>query len=500
MKKHNRILICALAALVSAAVLSGCGGGGSGISTVSGTVADINRDTITGATVRIGTIETESLASGVYRLNGVPSGWQTIRATAVIEDVTWVGSQAAEVLKNEPTFNVNIVLAPAGETTQIGGVVRDDLGHRVSGARVLLTTRILYPGEGTSSQDGPYSAIVAVTDSQGRYLMEDVPVGLSATIAASKVGFRNNEVEITTTDAGMIQDFDLQQSDLANGPEPPLLVAIESYTQPDGLLRSTDVDAYRAIKAFTSSRYRKAVSNKKTVLTRSAPSGSLIEVDLYWNALDLNDSRDIAGYGIYRTTSPGIEAKAIDFVRDPYASFYGDTGAEITPYQNYLYAVSTVDVEFLDVNNNPDPNAESLKSDFLQITPLGQLQVSYPFQGASVTGDPTFQWSFLTTDVDSFTVYLYDRFPTLPLDPSYDYGSDPILTWGAMPVWPRQSSPNESTVDGNANSIVYNGPSLSAGHTYYWVVLASKVYEAYDDGSAKRAAYSYSQIRNFTAR
>lgn len=494
MKRHNRICICALAALVSAVFLNGCGGSG-GISTISGTVSTINRDTITRATVYIGTLQTESLASGVYRLNGVPSGWQTIRATAQIEGETWVGSQAAEVLKNEPTFNVNIVLAPATDTTQIGGVVRDDVGRRVSGARVLLTTRILYPGGDTSSQDGPYSAIVAVTDSQGRYLMEHVPVGLDATIAASRVGFRNEEVEITTTDAGMIRDFELQRSDLSNGPESPLLVAIESYTQPDSLVRSTDVNAYRALKAYTSLRYRKAVSHQKTVLTRTTPSGSLIEVDLYWNALDLNDSRDVAGYGIFRTTSVGIEPKAIDFVRDPYASFYGDTGVEITPYQDYLYAVNTVDVQY----DRPLWDGQSEKSRFLQITPLGQLQVAYPAQGASVSGNPVFQWSLLR-DAASYTVYLYDRFPTLPLDPSWNYGADPILTWGAMPIWPRQSSPNESTVGGSMNAIAYNGPSLSAGHTYYWVVLATKVYEAYDDGSPKRAAYSYGQIRNFTAR
>ena len=488
MKRHNRILTYALAALVLATFLQGCGGGG-GISTLSGTVADINRDTITGATVYVGALQTESLASGVYRLNGVPSGWHTIRASAVIEDVTWVGSQAAEVLKNEPTFNVNIVLAPEGDTTQIGGVVKDDMHRRVSGARVLLTTRILHPGADTTSQDGPYSAIVAVTDSQGRYLMEDVPVVPSATIAASRVGFRNTEIEITTTHDPMIQDFELLPSDLENGPEPPLLVAIESYTQPDSLVRSTDVSAYRAIKAFTSLRYRKAVSRQKTVLTRATPSGSLIEVDLYWNALDLNDSHDIAGYGIFRTTDVGIEPRAIDFVRDPYASFYGDTGVEITPDRDYLYAVNTVDVQY----DQPTWDGESVKSRFLQITPLGQLQ------GESVSGDLVFQWSFLTRDVDSFTVYLYDQFPTLPLDPNWNYGSDPILTWGAMPVWPRQTSPDESTVDGSRNSIPYNGPSLAPG-TYFWVVLATKVYEAYDDGSPKRAAYSYGQIRNFTAR
>lgn len=498
MTKQNRIRIITCAALMIAAfALQGCGAGG-GVSTISGTVADINRNTITGALVHVGVHQTESLASGVYRMDGVPSGWQNVRAEAEIAGETWVGTQAAEILKNEPTMNVNIVLAPAGQTTTISGLVRNDTGNRVSGARVLLTTRTLYPSDSTGVYDGPYSSIVAVTDANGGYVMEDVPVGIDATIAASKVGFRNDEVEITTTSSTMNVNFDLVRSNLSGSPEEPLLDAIESYTLPDSLVRSSDRDAYKAIKAFTSPNYRKAIARKKTLLTRAAPAGSLIEVDMYWNAIDLNDSRDVAGYGIYRW-SPSAAPSSIDFVRDPYANFYGDTDVQLTPYAEYLYAISTVDVEFLDINNNPDPNAESTLSNSLSIRPIGQVRSAYPIQAADIYGDPTFSWSLLS-DSDSYTVYLYSDFPTLPLDPAYDYGSDPVTGVGNLPIWPRTSNPDESTVDGGVNFIPYSGPSLTTGHTYYWVVLAARVYETHGNGSPKRAAYSYSQIRNFTAR
>lgn len=480
--------------------LQGCGGGTSGVSTVSGSVADINRNTITGATVTVDDFQTQSLASGTFRINGVQSGWKTFRASVMVDGQRWVGSQAVEVLKNEPTMNANIVLAPISQTTTISGIVRDDTAHRVSGARVLLTTRIVFDGttDKTSAYDGPYSSMVAITDRDGHYVLEDVPVGVTATLAASKVGFHNSEInDFQTTSSGDIQDFDLVTSNLANSPDAPTLEAIESYTMPASLTRSSDTNAYKAIKAFTSARYLKSLGHQKATLTRAAPSGSLIEVDLYWNGLSANDSRNIAGYGIYRTPDIHLEPKSIDFVRDPYANFYGDTGAEITPYTDYYYAVSAVDVQFLDSHNNPDPASESPTSEYLADAPLGQLSVTLPDQGDTLSGNPTFTWQSLR-DAESYTVYVYDQYPTLPLDPSYNYGSDPIVGQGAMPIWPRQSAPNDSTVGAGQTSIAYGGPALTHGHTYYWVVLASKVYESDTQGYPIRSAYSYSQIRSFT--
>lgn len=488
----------AVAALtILCVIMQGCGGGGGGVSTVSGTVSDINRNTIIGATVTADGIHAESLASGVFRINGVKSGWKTFRASVVVDGHTWVGTQAVEVLKDEPTMNANIVVVPLSDTIDISGVVRDDTVTRVAGARVLLTTRTLYPGANTSAYDGPYSSMVAITNANGEYLLEDVPAGVDVTLTASKVGFRNSEEEFTTDTSSMSQNFDLVKSNLSGSPGDPFLDAVEAYTMPNVLTRSTDTGAYRAIKAFTSERFRKSLGGKQTTTTRAAPAGSLIEVDLYWNALDIaNDSRDLAGYGIYRATGLTASLASIDFVRDPYANFYGDTGAEISAYTNYRYAVSTVDVEFLDANNNPDPNAESQISNVLTIAPLGQLRLTSPAQAVNLTSDPTFVWTPLQ-DAESYTVYLYETYPTLPLDPSYDYGADPILGVGAMPVWPRQASPDESTVGAGASSIAYTGLALESGHTYYWVVLASKVYERYDDNSLMRSAYSYSQIRSF---
>ncbi len=165
-------------------------------------------------------------------------------------------------------------------------------------------------------------------------------------------------------------------------------------------------------------------------------------------------------------------------------------GAELTPNQDYYYAVSAVDVEFLDQFNRPDPAAESPMSNTLSVTPLGQLQSISPGQGTSVSGNPTFTWLLLSGAV-SYSVYVYDEFPTLPLDPSFDYGSDPIVLQGAFPIWPSQSDPQESTVGAGEDSIGYSGPPLDVGETYYWVVLAQD-----DSGTA----FSYSQLRSFTAR
>ena len=154
MKNTHRIPIIFAAILVIALLIQGCGGGGRKVSAVHGTVADIDRNVVIDADVWIDDHQTKSLVTGAFRLENAPSGWQTIRAKAIVDGRQWEGSTAVEVLQNEPTMNANMVLAPAGDLTTITGYVWDDSGHRVSGARVLVTTRILLPS-GSSDQEIP---------------------------------------------------------------------------------------------------------------------------------------------------------------------------------------------------------------------------------------------------------------------------------------------------------------------------------------------------------
>ena len=493
MKKQNRVHIPILAAAVltiSSLFLQGCGGAGTGVSSVSGTIADVNRNPIVGA--RVWVVDeahgTDSLSSGTYKLNGVESGWRTVWASATIDDITWVGSTAAEVLKNEPTMNIHIVLAPITETMEVHGTVYDDTGDPVSGARVLLTTRLLAtdPPESTDPYGGTYGSIVAITDGHGEYVMESVPTGLSAVITASKVGFLNSELAFNDEPT---VDFDLEPSNLQGTLAPPVLDAVESYTMPDTITRSGERNVYEAIKALTSPRYLKSFPHKKQALTRLTPQGSLIEIDLYFNALDVNDSTEIAGYGIYRKSNPGDEWRSLDFVRDPYANFYGDTGPEITPDWEYYYAVSAVDMQFLDANNNPDEGAESDRSNLLTIQPLGQLQSLAPSQAGTVNGDPTFTWSSLNR-ASYYKVFVYDKFPTLVPDPSRDYDTaEPPAGVVDLPIWPADISSNDNRTTGT--SIQYAGPALVSGQKYYWLVMARD-----DTGYA----VSYSELRHFTAR
>ena len=494
MKRQTSIYIFISAVVVSLAVmalLQGCGGERKRLSVVSGTISDINRNPIVGAKVWVDDDhQTLSLNTGAYRLEGIESGWRTVRASAQIDGETWIGSTAAEKLRDEPTMNIHIVLAPASETTEIRGHVEDDTGRPVEGARVLLTTRLLSPPEDTDAYDGPYGSMVAITDEDGEYRLQNVPVGLNATIAASKVGFYNDEKTITTTSPNQLVDFTLEESDLAYRMEPPYLDAIESYTMPDTITRS-DTDAFKAIRAITSPRYLRAITKQKQVMTRATPPGSLIEIDLYWNALDVNDSIEIAGYGIYRGSAPAT-AKSIDFVRDPYANFYGDTDIAITPYVDYHYAVTAVDVEFLDEFNNTDPRAESEKSNWLSISPLGQLKAVSPGQGVLLGGVPEtllFDWSPLS-GAAFYKVFVYDEFPTLAADPTRDYTSpEPPPGVVTLPIWPRTLDSNETRVEAGTTSIRYAGPALTPGKTYYWVVVAK---------AESGWTFSYSQLRHFT--
>jgi len=489
MRRRTGIYILAVVmSLAFTALLQGCGGERKRLSVVSGTISDINRNPIVGASVRVDDEhQTQSLSTGTYRLEGVESGWRTVWASVEINGETWIGSTAAEILRDEPTMNVHIVLAPVSETTEIRGYVEDDAGHPIGGARVLLTTRLLSPPEDTDAYDGPYGSMVAITNEDGEYRLENVPVGLKATIAASKVGFYNEEKAITTASPNQPVEFILQKSDLEYRMEPPAFDAVESYTMPDTITRS-DPDAFKAIRAITSPRYWQAIAKQKQVMTRTTPPGSLIEIDLYWNALDVNDSTEIAGYGIYRGSAPAT-AKSIDFVRDPYANFYSDTDIAITPYVDYYYAVTAVDVEFLDESNNPDPRAESEKSNWLGIRPLGQLRADSPAQGAGASETPLFDWSPLL-GAAFYKVFVYDEFPTLAADPSRDYTS-PVPPPGVvtLPIWPRTINSDETRVEAGTTSIRYAGPALAPGKTYYWVIMAKDESEY---------AVSYSQLRHFT--
>lgn len=471
MKKSREIIALIVFLITAAFMITGCGGGGgnSGTSSVSGTLSNIDRATVTGGTVwaygNPGNTTT-SLASGAYKLNGVKSGWQTMRASVFVNGVEWVGFTAAEVLNNTPTMNINIVLSPKTATTSIGGTVRDDNNNRVEGARVLFTTRIVYPADQTTSGDGAYGSIVAITDHSGNYLLEGVPVGVTGVISASKVGFRNREFQIDTVSNGDVVDFNLIPVSGTLKPFAPTLDAIESYTMPDSVSVLSDgkstSSAYKAIKSYVSARYKSAVPGKSVLVkTQSTPAGSLMEVDLYFNAFKDNDSRDIAGYGIYRTTSPSIPFSAIDFIRDPYANFYGDMGLELTPLQNYYYAVTAVDVAFLDSNNNPTVGSESDKSNTLSIKPIGQMTTSSPINNGYASSNPTFKWTPLN-GATKYRIIVFENFPTISETPVID-----------------------ATLNGGT-SYTYTGLPLDSSKTYYWVILAS---------DASGTAFSYSQIR-----
>lgn len=483
------IVAAAIVALVALLIaLQGCGGTRK-YSAVSGTVADINRNPIVGATVWVDGFEdrtTTSLSSGAYRLEGIGSGWRTIRAEVTINGTRYVGSTAAEILENEPTFNIHIVLTPAQETMNVEGrVYRESDGRPVPGARVLLTTRLL--DTDSDAYEGPFGSIVAVTDDGGYYRMEDVPLGHTAWIAASKVGYYNKEVLWNNRDE---VNFYLERSALEYRLAPPALEQIESYTMPDSIAVRNAGDGYEAAKALISSRYRQAILKRDRRMVRMTPEGSLIEIDLYWNALHNNYSDEIAGYAIYRATAASRLA-ILDSIRDPYANFYQDTGVEITPNVEYTYRVRAFDVEYLDAMNVPDPNALSDFSDPLSIMPLDQLRATFPEQDAVVSGTPTFRWRSLS-GAAFYKVFVYDEFPSLAPDPTRDY-SENIPPEGVvtLPIWPEDLSGTSHVASGSATSKVYAGPPLQPGRTYYWFVVA---------GDETGLSYSFSEIRRFTVR
>lgn len=468
------LLIAALAAL--ALILSGCGGGGESDSRsdVHGTVADLDRNVVVDADVWIGEHHGVSLVSGAFRLQGVPSGWQTLRASAVVDGRTWEGSTAVEVLEGRPTMNANVVLMPAGDATSITGRVFDNHGGPISGARVLFTTRL------TSDDNGPYGSIVAVTDSRGNYRLDKVPVGVDAAVMASKVAFNNEEERRTVTDR-MVIDFTLYPS-VEDTPDSPEVTDIYSWTMPNPIVRSLSAgitgegNPYDAVKTVISPNFRELLKSAKTpsvqtASVRAASPAGLIEVDLSWRGVAGSLASTIAGYGVYRWASGG-GWEPIEFVRDPYANFYADMDPNLQPDREYAYAVSAVNIEFLDWYNEWIDDAESVPTEYDEsITPLGYLRAASPSNGAGVGSRPVFTWNTLYRATD-YIVLVYDEFPRVLS------GSDYVPAHVTLPIWDSGWISDTS---------VQCGVSLPGGQ-YFWVVTAVDA-----DGTA----YSYSELRSF---
>jgi hypothetical protein len=446
----RRILWLALLPILIVGCGGGVGGGSSSSGVVTGNIADSDGKPIVDAIVSAdNNSSTQSTLQGMYRLEGISVGDQTIRAEIVIDGVRWRGQNVATVIIDSfssQSKNVNITMAPELQLGSFDGYVYGPDGLPVVGARVF------------AASDRQLSASVTATNIDGYYRLDGLISGLNYIVTASAQTYENDVVNNKQIIAGRVTRLSFNLSYSQNpGLSAPTGISISTWTVPSTPTRSPRsaelTKAYEAIKAHIDPRL---VKTSMTKLTRLFTADTLYEIDLSWNFL--NDSA-LLGYGIFRGTSTGV-IDAIDYLRDPLANFYADQDQFIGPNQTYYYQLTALNTDYPDLSGS-----SSQRSSIISATPLEAF-------GSTLvdTSNLRFSWTSVI-GADAYGVIVYQIYPD----------------WDVTPI-------REVTL-GNVNSWTYDGPALISGQIYYWVVIALS-----DQRGSQYVSHSFSRIEQFTAR
>jgi hypothetical protein len=442
-------------AFLVAGILAGCGGD-TKVGVVSGTITDIEGDPVADAEVFAANAvnsRTRSLHNGTYYLTNVPDRFTIIRARAVINGIEYTGQNIAQVFENEQSKNVNIMIAPASRQGAVEGFVRDALGRGIEGARVFA--------------GGALSSALAVTDRRGFYRIAGLPAGYEYPIVASAPDYENDKRTVSIV-AGETALVSFTLNDSRNRPvQTPFNLSATAWTLPRVLTATRsnprERDAYNAIRALFDDKPRP----RRTVASRAA-SDYWIEIDLSW---EYEAQNSLLGYGIYRgRTIDELNRNAIAFLRDPLADFFADLDPALQPNVTYFYEMVALNTDYL----NDLPGTVSGRSNRVSARPFTPIAITRPFPNEIVDG-LILQWTPVP-NADYYLVLIYDRFP--------DYK--------VAPYFPADlSNPGAAKVFAPATALVYTGPPLVSGRTYYAVVLAF---------TNNRSTRAISQIVPFQAR
>jgi hypothetical protein len=422
-------------AFLFAIILAGCGENGK-VGIVSGTITDVDGNPVADAEVFAANAvnsRTRSLHNGTYYLTNVPDGFTIIRARAVIGGKEYTGQNVAQVFENEQSKNVNIMIAPTDRQGGVEGFVRDAFGRGIERARVFA--------------GGALSSAFAVTDRRGFYRITGLPAGYEYPIVASAPDYENDKRTVAIV-AGRTTVVSFTLNDSRNRPvQTPINLSATAWTMPRTLTATRsarEYDAYNAIRALFDDKPRP----RRTVASRAA-SDYWIEIDLSW---EYQEQLSLLGYGIYRgRTLEELRSNAIAFLRDPLANFFADLDPALQPGVTYYYEMVALNTDFL----NDQPGTVSERSNRVSARPFTPIAITRPFPNEIVDG-LILQWTPVP-NADYYLVLIYDRFP--------DYQ--------VAPYFPTDlSNPGAAKVFAPATSLVYTGPPLVSGRTYYAVVLA----------------------------
>jgi len=422
MKNILAFLVISLSLLII-----GCGGGGTTYyGQVSGVVTDADGNVVRGATVWVdGTSHTTtSNSDGLYVLQTVPEEDVLIRASVTRNSINYVGSNVARVYADERAKSTNIVVVRESLTASVKAHVTDNQGNPLEGARVFAMIQ-------TGSV---YSSSMALTDRNGDARIRNLMSGEDYTLIASGRGYQSDTDNVNLY-AGESYDivFTLGNATNVSLPAPTGLEAT-AWTSPNEISRSPQNQ--QAIEAFKNMIDPRRAKSK--VRTRDSYYGNWVEVDLYWNTVSSNK---LLGYGIYRAQGASAATTSIDYLRDPLAEYYSDLDSQLVDLQTYSYQVTALNTLY---GYDGYSGTESDKSDRVTVETLSDLDL------LAVSQSPlTFNW-YDGSGATSFKVYLFSQYPSFGVD----------WTW--------------SSSDVSGTSATYDGPALTSGKRYYYIVLGSK--------------------------
>ena len=420
----TRSALFALFSLGTLALLSGCGGfTGPKTATITGTVLDIDNNPVRDARVWCVDSSTHTSPSGAFVLNDVRPGEVRVNAEIVQNGVTYRGTNWALNFDNEQTQNINVIVGPLSQLAKIKGTVKDRNGNMLENVTVYAF-------------NGAGSAARAFTNSLGQYELDDLLSNINYTVTASARTY-SNDTDSAVLDPGEVRilNFILGNPTGTTFNAPTNLDAV-TWVSPDVATRGFAAlsDPYAKIKERIDQRYKtKAFVAAATRSQGRAPIGqSIVETDLFWDELQ---DPELIGYGIYRSPGNTNSLNFLDFSSDPLSAYYVDIGPNLD--STYSYGVTAVATLFPD-----EPNTESPLSNIVVVQTLDALELT------DVTAGPTFRWLSGSGGTEFF-VFLFDEFPGVGVDWIWDNLGDPA----------------------NGTSYSYNGPALTPGATYYYIVL-----------------------------
>ncbi len=408
-------------------LMAGCGGGGSSpIGDITGFVEDVSGNPVRNAHVFVdGGPDTFSNSAGSYRLAAASGDVRIIRATASQDGVNYSGQNTVQIFDGETSKSTNITVAAASQQASLIGTVQDRLGNLVEGAHVFVAAAT------SGGAITVFSSTMALTDSNGNFRIDHLLGGQNYSVVASAVGF-NSDTETENVPVGQTGSLLMT----LKNPTDPLLSPPASV---EGIAWTTPFEATtRAASQRAGLEAVKQMIDPRRRLwrkSRDTSTGNFVEIDLDWTAMS---DPSLIGFNIYRGSGNVGTSSLVntDFYRDPQATLYEDLDPNFQENQTYTYAMTALNTNILSHTSNSESNFSNL----VVVTTLPDMNIN-PVS----FGPLAFNWQ-LVSGATSYEVFVFDRYPSV----------------GISSIWNATTS---------GNQLAYGGPSLTTGHTYYFVVL-----------------------------